>query len=46
MRPFEEGEVEIRRVAEADDFKYDEVSAEALDFERQFHKDTVKPIKG
>ena len=44
--PFEEGEVEIRRVAEAEDFKYDEVSGPTLDMERQFHGETVKPIKG
>jgi hypothetical protein len=44
--PFEDGEVEIRRVAEVDDFKYDEVSAEALDMERAFQAEHVKPIKG
>jgi hypothetical protein len=43
--PFEEGEVEIRQVAEAEDFDYDEVSAEALDMEKQFRAKTVKPIK-
>ena len=44
--PFEDGEVEIRRVAEVDDFTYDEVSAEALDLEREFQAERVKPIKG
>lgn len=45
--PFENGEeVEIRRVSEVDDFKYDEVSAEALDMERKFQAEHVKPIKG
>jgi hypothetical protein len=44
--PFEEGEVEIRRVSEVDDFKYDEVSAETLDMERAFQAEHVKPIKG
>lgn len=43
--PFEEGEVEIRQVAEPEDFTYDEVSAEALEFERKFQAETVKPIK-
>jgi hypothetical protein len=44
--PFEEGEVEIRRVSEVDDFKYDEVSAETLDMERAFQAEHVKPIRG
>jgi hypothetical protein len=45
--PFENGEeVEIRRVAEVDDFRYDKVSAEALDLERKFQAEHVKPIKG
>jgi hypothetical protein len=44
--PFEEGEVEIRRVSEPEDFKYDEISAPALDLEKQFHAEHVKPIKG
>jgi hypothetical protein len=45
--PFENGEeVEIRRVSEVDDFKYDEVSAETLDMERAFQAEHVKPIKG
>ena len=44
--PFEDGEVEIRRVSEVDDFKYDEVSAETLDMERAFQAEHVKPIKG
>lgn len=43
--PFEEGEVEIRQVAEPEDFTYDEVSAEALEFEKKFQAETVKPIK-
>lgn len=44
--PFEEGEVEIRRVAEAEDFAYDEVSGPTLDLEKEFHAATVKPMKG
>lgn len=44
--PFEEGEVEIRRVAEPEDFAYDEVSAETLDMEKQFHGERNKPIRG
>jgi hypothetical protein len=45
--PFQDGEeVEIRRVSEPDDFKYDEISAPALDLEKQFHADHSKPIKG
>lgn len=45
--PFENGEeVEIRRVAEVDDFKHDEVSGEALDLERKFQAEHVKPLKG
>jgi len=44
--PFEDGEVEIRRVSEVDDFKYDEVSAETLDMERAFQAEHVKPIRG
>jgi hypothetical protein len=44
--PFEDGEVEIRRVSEVDDFKYDEVSGETLDMERAFQAEHVKPIKG
>ena len=45
--PFENGEeVEIRRVSEVDDFKYDEVSGPTLDMEREFHAEHVKPIKG
>ena len=40
--PFEDGEVEIRRIAEAEDFAYDEVSAEALDFEREFRAETAQ----
>jgi hypothetical protein len=43
--PFEEGEVEIRRVSEPEDFKYDEVSAPALDMEKEFHS-KQKPLKG
>jgi hypothetical protein len=43
--PFEEGEVEIRQVAEPEDFTHDEVSADALEFEKKFHAETVKPIK-
>ena len=43
--PFEDGEVEIRRVAEVDDFKYDEVSGPTLDMERAFQAEHVKPIK-
>lgn len=44
--PFENGEeVEIRRVSEVDDFEYDEVSAEALDRERKFQAEHVKPLK-
>jgi hypothetical protein len=43
--PFENGEeVEVRRVAEASDFKYDEVSGPYLDMEQKFH-DAQKPIK-
>jgi hypothetical protein len=45
--PFENGEeVEIRRVSEVDDFKYDEVSGPTLDMERAFQAEHVKPIKG
>jgi hypothetical protein len=44
--PFEDGEVEIRRVSEPEDFKYDEVSAPALDMERKFHDEHNKPLKG
>jgi hypothetical protein len=45
--PFENGEeVEIRRVAEVDDFEYNEVTADALDAERAFHAEHVRPIKG
>jgi hypothetical protein len=44
--PFEEGEVEIRRVSEPEDFKYDEVSAPALDLEKKFQAEHRKPIKG
>lgn len=45
--PFENGEqVEIRRVAEADEFERNEVTAEALDMERKFHAEQVKPMKG
>ena len=45
--PFENGEeVEIRRVAEVDDFTYDEVSGPTLDMERAFQAAHVKPIKG
>lgn len=44
--PFEEGEVEIRRVSEAEDFEHNEVSGEALDMERAFHAEHVKPIEG
>ena len=45
--PFENGEeVEIRRVSEVDDFKYDEVSGATLDMERAFQAEHVKPIKG
>lgn len=32
--PFEEGEVEVRQIAEVEDFARDEVSAEALDKEK------------
>lgn len=34
--PFEEGEVEVRQIAEVEDFKRDEVSAEALDKEKSW----------
>jgi hypothetical protein len=44
--PFEDGEVEIRRVSEPEDFKYDEVSAPALDLEKTFHAEHNKPLKG
>ena len=45
--PFANGEeVEIRRVAEPEDFEYNEVSAEALDMEKKFHAEHNKPIKG
>jgi hypothetical protein len=45
--PFENGEeVEIRRVAEVEDFERDEVSARALDIERAFRDEHVKPLKG
>ena len=45
--PFEDGEeVEIRRVSEPEDFEYNEVSAETLDFEKKFHAEHNKPIKG
>ena len=44
--PFEEGEVEIRRVSEPEDFKYDEISAPALDVEKKFHAEHNKPLKG
>lgn len=43
--PFEDGEVEIRRVSEAADFERDDVSAAALDLEQKFHDETVKPIQ-
>ncbi len=46
MIPFENGEeVEIRRVSEPEDFERNETTAEALDFEKAFHADHVKPIK-
>lgn len=32
--PFEEGEVEVRQIAEIEDYKRDDVSAEALDQEK------------
>ena len=45
--PFANGEeVEIRRVAELDEFDYNEVSAEALDLEKAFQAEHRKPIKG
>jgi hypothetical protein len=45
--PFTNGEeVEIRRVAEPEEFDYNEISAEALDMERKFHDEHNKPIKG
>lgn len=45
--PFENGEqVEIRRVAEAEEFERNEVTAEALDMEHAFHAEHVKPLKG
>jgi hypothetical protein len=45
--PFENGEeVEIRQVAEVDDFEYNEVTAEALDAERAFQAEHVRPVKG
>lgn len=34
--PFEEGEVEIRQIAEVEDFAVDEVSADALEKEREW----------
>lgn len=34
--PFEEGEVEVRQLAEVEDFAVDEVSAEALEKEREW----------
>jgi hypothetical protein len=34
--PFDEGEVEVRQVAEVEDFEVDEVSAEALEKEREW----------
>lgn len=36
--PFTEGEVEVRQIAEAEDFVRDEVSAEALDREAEWRK--------
>ena len=36
--PFEEGEVEVRQIAEVEDFKRDEVSAEALDNEKAWRE--------
>ena len=45
--PFAGGEeVEIRRVAEPEDFEYNEVSAEALDLEKAFQTEHRRPIKG
>ncbi|HEV7277440.1 MAG TPA: YciI family protein [Devosiaceae bacterium] len=34
--PFDEGEVEVRQIAEVEDFAVDEVSAEALEKEREW----------
>lgn len=36
--PFEEGEVEVRQIAEIEDFVRDEVSAEALDKEKAWRE--------
>jgi hypothetical protein len=45
--PFSDGEeVEIRRVAEPEDFEYNEISAEALDMEKKFHAETRRRLKG
>ncbi|HHY51446.1 MAG TPA: YciI family protein [Alphaproteobacteria bacterium] len=45
--PFENGEeIEIRRVAEIHDFERNEITAEALDLERAFQAERVRPIKG
>ena len=36
--PFEEGEVEVRQIAEVEDFVRDEISAEALDKEKAWRE--------
>jgi hypothetical protein len=41
--PFDSGEVEIRQVAETEDFERDEVSAEALDKEKAWREKEWKP---
>ena len=41
--PFEDGEVEVRQIAEPEDFASDEVSAEALDKEKRWRETGWKP---
>ena len=41
--PFEEGEVEVRQIAEVEDFVRDEISAEALDKEKAWREKEWKP---
>jgi hypothetical protein len=44
--PFEDGEVEVRQIAEVTDFVRDEVSAEALDKEQAWRDNEWKKSKG
>jgi hypothetical protein len=41
--PFEEGDVEVRQIAEVTDYPRDEISAEALDKEQAWREDEWKP---